>query len=101
MAASDRVVYGRAFRPTPLWVWFAQRASGILLGPLVLLHMASSTWAASSLLNAALLAAILVHGYSGLRRMFAARERLGLVLVLALAWCLAVAVFGVLIVAYR
>lgn len=98
MAASDRVVYGRAFRPTPLWTWLAQRASGLLLGPLVLLHMASSSLAANALLNALLLGVILVHGYSGLRRLAVARGRFGMTFALALAWCAAVAVFGALIV---
>ena len=101
MAASDRIVYGRTFRRTSLGMWLAQRASGLLLGPLVLLHMASGALASNAVLNAVLLVAILVHGYSGLRRVAAARGRSRMMLALALAWCAAVAVFGGLIVAYR
>jgi hypothetical protein len=101
MAASDRVVYGRAFRPTPLSLWLAQRASGLLLGPLVLLHMASSTLAANSSLNAVLVGVIVVHGYSGLRRLAVTRARSGMTLALAVVWCGVVAVFGALLVAYH
>ena len=35
MQASNRIVFGRAFRVTPVWIWVMQRASGLLLGPLV------------------------------------------------------------------
>jgi succinate dehydrogenase hydrophobic anchor subunit len=101
MAVSDRIVYGRAFKATPVWMWLAQRASGVLLGPLVLIHMWSSNTAANSLLNAVLLAVILVHGYSGLRRVAVKRDRYGVTLALTLVWCVVVAFFGVLIVSYH
>ena len=100
MPASDRVVYGRAFKVTPVWLWFAQRISGVLLGPLVLMHMWSRGMASSAVLNAVLLAVILMHGYSGLRRVAVKRDRFGLTLALALFWCAVVAFFGVLLVVY-
>lgn len=101
MPVSDRVVYGRAFKATPLWMWLAQRASGVLLGPLVAVHMWSSANAANGFLNAVLLAVILVHGYSGLRRVAVRRDRFGIALASTLAWCALVAFFGVLLVVHR
>ena len=101
MPASDRVVYGRTFRPTPVWMWLAQRASGVLLGPLVLIHMASANTASNRMLNALLLAVILVHGYTGVRRIAVKRGRFGATVTLALLWCAAVAVFGALLVVHR
>ena len=101
MPVSDRVVYGRAFKVTPVWMWLAQRASGVLLGPLVLMHMWSGRTAASTLLNVLLLAVILVHGYSGLRRVAVKRDRFGITLAVTLVWCALVAFFGVLLVIYH
>jgi succinate dehydrogenase hydrophobic anchor subunit len=100
MPVSDRIVYGRAFKATPVWMWLAQRASGVLLGPLVLIHMWSSQTASNSVLNAVLLAVILMHGYSGLRRVALKRDRFGLTLALTLFWCAVVAFFGVLLVVH-
>ena len=101
MQASDRVVYGRGFRPTPRWLWLAQRGSGVLLGPLVLLHMMSSSLAGNRALNAVLLAMILLHGYSGVRRLNVTQARFGLTRSMAIVWCAVVAVFGSLLVLYR
>ncbi len=98
MPAYDRVVYGRAYKPTPAWLWIAQRASGVLLGPLVLIHIWSDKTAASAALNALLLVVILVHGYSGLRRIVVTRNRFGAALALTLIWCVVVAGFGTLLV---
>jgi succinate dehydrogenase hydrophobic anchor subunit len=100
MPASERIVYGRAFKATPVWMWLAQRASGVLLGPLVLVHVWSGRTAASSVLNAVLLAVILLHGYTGLRRVAVKRDRFGPTLAVALFWVAAVALFGVLLVAH-
>lgn len=100
MPASDRIVYGRAFKATPVWLWLAQRISGVLLGPLVLMHMWSRGMASSAVLNAVLLAVILMHGYSGLRRVAVKRDRFGLTLALTLFWCVVVAFFGVLLVVH-
>lgn len=101
MPASDRVVYGRSFRPTPRGMWLAQRASGVLLGPLVLLHMMSSGLAGNRMLNAVLLAVILLHGYSGVRRLNVTQARFGLTRSMAIGWCAVVALFGTLLVIYR
>ena len=101
MPVSDRVVYGRAFKATPVWMWIAQRISGVLLGPLVAIHMWSSATAANAALNAVLLAVILVHGYSGLRRVDVKRDRFGVTLALTVAWCAIVAFFGLLLVVYH
>lgn len=101
MSVSERVVYGHAFKATPVWMWIAQRASGVLLGPLILIHIWSSATAASAALNALLLAVILVHGYSGLRRIAVKRNRFGVTLALTLAWCAIVAFFGLLLVVYH
>lgn len=101
MPASDRVVYGRAFKATPVWMWIAQRASGVLLGPLVAIHLWSSATAANGFVNALLLATILVHGYSGLRRVAVGRDRFAIAFALTLAWCVLVACFGALLVVYR
>ena len=101
MPASDRVVYNRAFRPTPVWMWLAQRASGVLLGPLVLMHMWSKGAAANSVLSAALLAVILVHGYAGIRRIALKKGKFALAHAATVLWFLLVAFFGALIVIYH
>jgi len=98
MQVSNRVVYGRAFSVTPRWLWVLQRASGLLLGPLVALHMLVPDLAGNHALNALLLAVTLGHGYSGVKRLVAAQGRAGLYTMLALAWCAGVAVFGLLLV---
>lgn len=101
MLASNRTVYGRDFKVTPLWMWLAQRASGLLLGPLVALHVWSPGLASAPGLNAALLAIIFAHGYTGLRRIAVRRERIGLVTALALIWSALVIGFGVMILVAR
>jgi succinate dehydrogenase hydrophobic anchor subunit len=101
MPASERIVYGRAFKATPVWMWLAQRASGVLLGPLVLFHMWSGKTAATPVLNALLLAVILLHGYTGLRRIAVKRDGYGITLAMTLVWCAIVAFFGVLLVVNR
>jgi len=101
MLASSRTVFGRTFRVTPVWLWLLQRASGLLLGPLVALHVLVPHLAGSRALNVLLLAVILAHGYSGLRRMVVAQNRAPAYIALALIWCVAVAVFGGLLVFAR
>ena len=102
MPASDRVVvYNREFRATPVWMWLAQRLSGVLLGPLVVIHMWSKSTAASAVLSAILLACILVHGYTGIRRIALKKGKFALVHALTVLWFLVVAFFGVLIVVYH
>ena len=101
MPASDRVVYNREFRATPVWAWLAQRLSGVLLGPLVLIHMWSTSTAANRLLSAVLLAFILVHGYTGIRRIALKKAKFALMHALTVLWFLIVAFFGVLVLVYH
>ncbi|OGA42734.1 MAG: hypothetical protein A3G24_18275 [Betaproteobacteria bacterium RIFCSPLOWO2_12_FULL_62_13] len=98
MPASNRIVFGRAFTITPVWMWILQRASGLLLGPLVALHVLVPDMAASRALNALLLAVVLAHGYSGLRRMVTAAGKAAFYSTLAIIWCVAVAIAGALLV---
>ena len=97
MPASSRLVYGREFYVTPLWVWALQRISGLLLGPLVALHIWVPGLADNAVLNALLLAIVVGHGYSGLRRVVLAKGR-DAIFRLAIVWCALVAFFGVLVV---
>ena len=95
---ADRVVYGRSFRVTPLWLWGLQRASGLLLGPLVAVHMLMPGMARQGWLNALLLVVVLAHGYSGVRRLVTAGSTARLYAALAFVWCLAVGALGTLVV---
>lgn len=101
MPASSRTVYGREFTVTPVWMWLLQRASGVLLGPLVALHIWAPAMAANRLLNAFLLAIILAHGYTGLRRVAVRQNKIGMTLAITVVWCAIVAFFGLLLVVYR
>jgi len=95
---AERSVYGRAFRVTPLWLWGLQRASGLLLGPLVAVHLFIPGMAGQGWLNALLLAVVLAHGYSGVRRLVAAGAKARLYAALALGWCLMVGILGAMVV---
>jgi len=101
MQASNRTVFGREFKVTPLWMWILQRASGLLLGPLVALHVWTPALASNRALNAVLLAVVLAHGYSGLRRIAVTRNRIAMTTMLAWAWCAVVLVFGAMLVLAR
>ena len=98
MSEFSRTVYGREFQVTPVWMWKLQRVSGLLLGPLVALHMVVPGLAGNRLMNAVLLAMVLAHGYSGLRRLVNRGQRAGMHTAAAAFWCAFVAVFGTLIV---
>jgi succinate dehydrogenase hydrophobic anchor subunit len=98
MPASSRTVYGRAFKVTPLGMWLLQRASGILLGPLVALHVWLPGVAKNHIFSALLLVIVLAHGYTGLRRIAVKRGAIGMTLVVTIAWCALVAFFGVMLV---
>lgn len=100
MPASSRTVYGRAFRMTPVWMWWVQRVSGLLLGPLVLVHMWTPDLANDRALNAVLLAIVVSHGYSGIARLVREEHRAGAIVAIAGLWLAAVGVFGALIVIY-
>ncbi|GGE37935.1 hypothetical protein GCM10007276_14200 [Agaricicola taiwanensis] len=97
MPASERIVYGRPFRVTPVWLWLAQRASGLLLAPLVLLHVWGVSWSRHPVMLGLLLLIILVHGYSGLRRIAPRGQKAVLAGAAASAWTAAVLVFGGLV----
>jgi succinate dehydrogenase hydrophobic anchor subunit len=99
MPASSSTGYGREFKATPLWMWLAQRASGLLLGPLVALHMWLPDFAANRAFNALLLAIVLAHGYAGIRRVAVKRHQAGITMAVTLLWCAVVAFFGLLLVA--
>lgn len=101
MLASNRTVYGRELKVTPLLLWVLQRASGILLGPLVALHVWAPTLASNGPLNALLLAIVVVHGYSGLRRIAVKRDKVALTKAMTWLWCLIVVVFGAIVVVAR
>ncbi len=98
MLASSRTVYGREFRVTPKWLWVLQRASGLLLGPLVALHVLVPGMASQRWLSVLLLAIVIGHGYSGVRRMQVTAGKAGLYAALALAWCVIVGVLGAWII---
>jgi succinate dehydrogenase hydrophobic anchor subunit len=98
MQASSRIVFGRAFRVTPAWMWVMQRASGLLLGPLVAVHMWMPDMSQNRVLDAVLLLIVVGHGYSGIRRLVQCEHRLAIITVLAWAWLVLVAFFGLLVV---
>ena len=100
MQASSRVVYGREFRITPTWLWIVQRVSGLLLGPLVLVHMSTRDMANNVVLNAVVLLIVLAHGYSGINRLRQQKGHAPLMFFLAWIWLAFVAAFGALIVLY-
>ncbi len=98
MQASSRIVFGRAFRVTPAWLWVMQRASGLLLGPLVAVHMWMPDMSQNRALNAVLLLMVVGHGYSGIRRLVQLERRSAVVTAQAWMWLILVALFGLLIV---
>lgn len=100
MLASSRVVYGRAFRVTPVWMWWVQRVSGLALGPLVALHMWIPDLDKNAALNALLLVLVVGHGYSGIKRLVQSERVSSFVTAAAWAWLGGVAVFGLIIVLF-
>lgn len=98
MQASSRIVFGRAFRVTPAWMWLMQRATGLLLGPLVAVHMWVPKMSENRVLNAVLLLLVLGHGYSGIRRFVQSERHSALITAQAWIWLICVALFGLLIV---
>jgi len=93
MLASSRIVYGRAFRVTPVWLWWAQRLSGIALGPLVALHVIAPAWAPATV-GTLLLAVVALHGYCGLRRIAPAARRASAGAAIAWLWTAMVVACG-------
>lgn len=100
MQASRRIVFGRAFCVTPVWLWLMQRASGLLLGPLVAVHMWVPDMSQDRTLNAVLLLLVVGHGYSGIRRLLELEHRSAVIIAYAWGWLMFVALFGLLIVLY-
>lgn len=100
MQASNRVVYGRTFQVTPVWMWWLQRLSGIALGPLVALHIWMPEMAQNRLLNAVLLAIIVGHGYSGIKRLAQSERASAIITIHAWLWLAVVTAMGLLIVLY-
>ncbi len=100
MQASNRIVFGRAFRVTPVWMWLMQRVSGLLLGPLVAVHVWMPEMSQNRALNAVLLLLVVGHGYSGIRRFVQLERRSAVVAAHAWAWLILVALCGLLIVLY-
>jgi len=99
MVASSRTVYGRRFQATPVWVWFGQRISGLLLGPLVAIHVWAPNMAYSRWLSVLLLAMALLHGYSGVRRLAMTEQSFRVSHLSAWVWMVVVGGFGLSIVA--
>ncbi|HSZ41998.1 MAG TPA: hypothetical protein VK817_18735 [Trebonia sp.] len=94
-----RTVYGRAGTATPLWMWIVQRLSGLLLGPLVFIHVLVANAPFMVWLTALLLAVILAHGFIGLWRL-AAMRRLTMAVsryavIASIAVVAVIAVFGI------
>lgn len=98
MLASSRSVHGREFEVTSVRLWVFQRLSGLLLGPLVALHIWAPKMAAHPVLNALLLLVVLVHGYGGVRRIVMVKGRAAVYRRMAAAWCGVVAIAGALLV---
>ena len=94
---STRTVYGRSFRITPLWLWALQRASAVLLGPLVAQHIWAPGWSRSAVLDMALLAIVAAHGYSGMVRIAPGRRTSTATMLAAIVWCAVVLGFGSLV----
>jgi succinate dehydrogenase hydrophobic anchor subunit len=72
--ADRRVVYGKAGTPTPYWMWIFQRLSGLLLGPLVIVHMLVPDAPKIEWLSALLLLIIVGHAFIGIWRLAAMRR---------------------------
>ena len=98
MAASSRTVYGREFVVTSTWVWMAQRASGLVLGPLVALHIWAPNLAGNRVLNALLLLIIIAHGFTGVRRIDNGKDVATRYKVIAAVWSFLVLALGTAIV---
>jgi succinate dehydrogenase hydrophobic anchor subunit len=63
-----RTVYGKAGVQTPLWAWIFQRVSGLLLGPLIVIHVLVPRGAFIDWASALLLVIVLGHAAVALWR---------------------------------
>jgi succinate dehydrogenase hydrophobic anchor subunit len=96
-----RVVYGRSARSTPLWMWLFQRYSGLLLGPLVFVHVLVPRAPFLVWLTSLLLAILLGHAFIGLWRLAGmkqvSREVSRYAIVGSAVVAAVIAVFGILL----
>jgi len=69
MRVSSPLASGRQRQVTPVWAWFLQRGSGLLLGPLVLAHVSIPGAPWKVWLGVLLLLAVLTHAYTSLWRL--------------------------------
>lgn len=69
----QRTVYGKAGTRTPMWVWLFQRISGLLLGPLIVIHVLVPRGPFISWASGMLLAIVLGHAAVALWRVVAHR----------------------------
>lgn len=97
MQVSSRTVYQRQFTVTPVWLWVVQRLSGLLLGPLVLVHMWTPRSAVTPYVDTLLLLLVVVHGSSGLRRMARKGAASGGAAFTSWTWSVIVVVFGIVL----
>lgn len=103
MSLTDRrTVYGKSGMTTPLWMWLFQRATGVLLGPVIFVHVLVPNAPLVVWLDALLLAAVLAHGFIGLWRLAAMRRLTETIsryaLVGSIGFVVVIAVFGIALV---
>ncbi len=67
---------GMEGRATPLWLWVTQRATAVLLGPLVAVHILVPGAAKNPAVGATLLVMVLAHGVTAVWRL-SAEPRVG------------------------
>jgi hypothetical protein len=101
MPASSRVVFRREFRITPVWLWIMQRASALLLGPLVLLHGWGPAGLRGPALDGLLLIIVVAHGFSGCSRLHMRGSNHGALSIVGFIWSAVVLVAGLLILIPR
>ena len=101
MSVDSRVVYGRSFRVTPVWLWLLQRLSGVALGPLVVAHIFVPDVGQHPVLKSILLMIVVAHGYSGIRRLIVRLPQASPAMVTAVVWTLLVLAFGLIAILYR
>ena len=95
--------YGKQAQPISFRLWLTQRLTGLLIGPLVLLHILMPGAPYMPWLGALLLLTILVHGWVALRRVTLTRgrpagaQRLGLALSIVLLLFIAIVGGGIVL----
>lgn len=74
LASNTTILFGRQVRRTSLSLWLLQRASAVLLGPLVAIHVLVPGAAYSAWVGALLLVMVLGHAVSAVWRLAAMRQ---------------------------